>query len=153
MMVPGLVSQKIAAAKLGLISEMLGGVESLPLASEKEFTRDPRMVAAGESYLRRALEALLDLGRHILAKGFGLPVAQYAAIAEQLGAKGVVANDLAARLKLMASYRNRLVHEYDVVTPSELYTILTAKISDVVAVSDAIRSWLAENPERVDRSL
>ena len=152
-MVPGPVSQKIAAAKQGLISEMFGGVESLPLASEKEFTRDPRMVAAGESYLRRALEALLDLGRHILAKGFGLPVAQYAAIAEQLGAKGVVANDLAARLKLMASYRNRLVHEYDVVTPSELYTILTAKISDVVAVSDAIRSWLAENPERVDRSL
>ena len=152
-MVPGLVSQKIAAAKLEVISEMLGSVESLPLASEKEFTRDPRMVAAGESFLRRALEALLDLGRHILAKGFGLPVAEYAAVAEQLGAKGVVANDLAARLKLMASYRNRLVHQYDVVTPSELYTILTAKIPDVVAVSDAIRSWLAENPERVDKSL
>jgi uncharacterized protein YutE (UPF0331/DUF86 family) len=80
-------------------------------------------------------------------------VAEYAAIADQLGAKGVVANDLAARLKLMASYRNRLVHEYDVVTPSELYTILTTKISDIVAVSDAIRSWLTENPERVDRSL
>ena len=152
-MVPGLVSQKIAAAKLEVVSEMLGSVESLPLASENEFTHDPHMVAAGESYLRRALEALLDLGRHILAKGFGLPVAQYAAIAEQLGAKGVVANDLAERLKLMASYRNRLVHEYDVVTPSELYTILTEKISDVVAVSDAIRSWLAEHPERVDRSL
>jgi uncharacterized protein YutE (UPF0331/DUF86 family) len=152
-MVPGLVSQKIVAAKLDVISETLSGVQSLPLASENEFTHDPHMVAAGESYLRRALEALLDLGRHILAKGFGLPVAQYAAIAEQLGAKGVVANDLAERLQLMASYRNRLVHEYDVVTPSELYTILTAKISDVLAVSDAIRSWLAENPERVDRSL
>ncbi len=152
-MVPGLVSQKIVAAKLDVISEMLSGVQSLPLASENEFTRDPHMVAAGESYLRRALEALLDLGRHILAKGFGLPVAQYAAIAEQLGAKGVVTGDLAATLKLLASYRNRLVHEYDVVTPSELYTILTEKISDVVAVSDAIRSWLAENPERVDRSL
>ena len=152
-MEPGLISQKIAAAKLDAISEMLGSIESLPLASENEFTRDPHMVAAGESYLRRALEALLDLGRHVLAKGFGLPVAQYAAIAEQLEAKGVVANDLAATLKLMASYRNRLVHEYDVVTPSELYTILTAKIPDVVTVSDAIRSWLAENPERVDRSL
>jgi len=152
-MVPGLISQKIVVAKLDVISEMLGGVESLPLASENEFTRDPRMVAAGESYLRRALEALLDLGRHVLAKGFGLPVAEYAAIADQLGAKGVVPRDLAARLKLMAGYRNRLVHEYDVITPGELYTILTAKISDVVAVSDAIRSWLAENPERVDRSL
>jgi len=152
-MVPGLVSQKIATAKLDVIGEMLGSIESLPLASENEFTRDPHMVAAGESYLRRALEALLDLGRHVLAKGFGLPVAEYAAIAEQLGAKGVVASDLAARMKLMASYRNRLVHGYDVVTPNELYTILTSKVSDVVAVSDAVRSWLAENPERVDRSL
>jgi uncharacterized protein YutE (UPF0331/DUF86 family) len=152
-MVPGLISQKITVAKLDVISEMLGGVQSLPLASEDEFTRDPRMVAAGESYLRRALEALLDLGRHVLAKGFGLPVAEYAAIAEQLGAKGVVSGDLAASLKLMAGYRNRLVHEYDVVTPSELYSILTEQISEVVTISDAIRSWLAENPERVDRSL
>ena len=152
-MVPGLVSQKIATAKLDVIGEMLGSIESLPLVSENDFTRDPHMVAAGESYLRRALEALLDLGRHVLAKGFGLPVAEYAVIAEQLGAKGVVASDLAARLKLMASYRNRLVHGYDFVTPNELYTILTSKVSDVVAVSDAVRSWLAENPERVDRSL
>jgi len=152
-MVPGLISQKIAVAKLDAISEMLGGVESLPLASENEFTRDPRMVAAGESYLRRALEALLDLGRHVLAKGLGLPVAEYAAIADQLGAEGIVPKDLAAELKRMAGYRNRLVHEYDVVRPSELYLILTEQISEVVAVSDAIRSWLAENPERVDRSL
>ncbi|MCJ7755611.1 MAG: DUF86 domain-containing protein [Thermoanaerobaculales bacterium] len=140
-------------AKLNVISEMLSGVQSLPLASEGEFTRDPRMVAAGESYLRRALEGLLDLGRHVLAKGFGLPVAEYAAIADQLGAEGVISRDVAAKLKLMAGYRNRLVHEYDVVLPGELYAILTGRISDVVAVSDAIRSWLAEHPERVDRSL
>jgi uncharacterized protein YutE (UPF0331/DUF86 family) len=152
-MVPGLISQMIVVAKLDAICEMLGGVESLPLASEDEFTRDPRMVAAGESYLRRALEALLDLGRHVLAKGFGLPVAEYAAIADQLAAKGVVPSDLAARLKLMAGYRNRLVHDYDVVTQSELYRILTSRVDDITAVSNAIRSWLAENPERVDRSL
>jgi uncharacterized protein YutE (UPF0331/DUF86 family) len=152
-MVPGLISQKIAVAKLDVISEMLGSVESLPLASENEFTREPHMVAAGESYLRRALEALLDLGRHVLAKGFGLPVAEYAAIADQLGAKGVVPSDLAARLKLMAGYRNRLVHEYDVITPGELYVILTERISEVIAVSNAIRKWLVDHPEQMDRSL
>jgi uncharacterized protein YutE (UPF0331/DUF86 family) len=150
---PGLISQKITVAKLNVMSEMLGGVKSLPLTTENDFTRDPRMVAAGESYLRRALEALLDLGRHVLAKGFGLPVAEYAVIADQLGAKAVISQDLAAKLKLMAGYRNRLVHEYDVVMPGELYSILTEKISEVVAVSDAIRSWLAEHPEQVDRSL
>jgi len=150
---PGLITQKIVVAKLNVISEMLSGVQSLPLSSEGEFTRDPRMVAAGESYLRRALEGLLDLGRHVLAKGFGLPVAEYAVIADQLGAKGVISRDLAAKLKLMAGYRNRLVHEYDVILPGELYAILTERISDVVAVSNSIRSWLAEHPERVDRSL
>lgn len=35
------------------------------------------MVAAGESFLRRALEVLLDLGRHVLAKGFGRVVPEY----------------------------------------------------------------------------
>ncbi|MEJ2582346.1 MAG: DUF86 domain-containing protein [Acidobacteriota bacterium] len=152
-MVPGFILQKIATAKLDTISEMLEGVESLPLASEAKFTRDPRMVAAGESYLRRALEALLDLGRHVLAKGFGLPVAEYATIAEELGAKGVVPDDLATRMRLMARYRNRLVHGYDVVTPSELYTILTERTAEIVAVSDAIRNWIAENPDQVDDSL
>jgi len=34
---------------------------------------DPRNVASAESYLRRGLEALLDLGRHLLAKGFAWP--------------------------------------------------------------------------------
>ena len=152
-MVPGLVSQKIVVAKLNKIGEMLGGVESLPLASEEEFTSDPLMVAAGESFLRRALEALLDLGRHVLAKGFGMPVAEYAAIADQLKAKGVLSGDLGATLKAMASYRNRLVHDYDVVTPSELYRILTSRVDDITAVSTAIRNWLTQNPERVDRSL
>jgi len=50
-MVPGLVSQKIAAAKLDAISEMLGSIESLPLASENEFTRDPHMVAMDRKFL------------------------------------------------------------------------------------------------------
>ena len=152
-MVPGLISQKIVVAKLGVIGEMIAGVESLPLASEEDFTRDPRMVAAGESFLRRALEALLDLGRHVLAKGFGMPVAEYAAIAGQLQAKGVLPSDLGSALKVMAGYRNRLVHDYDVVTQSELYRILTNRVDDITAVSNAIRNWLAENPDRVDRSL
>jgi len=152
-MVPGLISQKIVVAKLDVITEMLRGVESLPLGSFDEFSRDVRMIAAGESFLRRTLEALLDLGRHVLAKGFGLPVAEYAAIAERLGEKGVLPAETAAQLKLMAGYRNRMVHEYDVVTPIELYGILTDQIAEIVELTEAVKMWLAEHPERMDRSL
>lgn len=152
-MVPGLISQKIAAAKLQIIAEMLTGVDSLPLSSFDDFSLDPRMIAAGESYLRRALEALLDLGRHVLAKGFGLPVPEYAAIAERLGDQGVLPPEAAAKLKLMAGYRNRMVHEYDVVTPPELYRILTERRVDIEEVVAGLRSWLANHPERMDNRL
>ncbi len=65
------------------------------------------MVAAGDSYLRRALEALLDLARHVLAKGFGRAPAECGEVARQLGEVGVVNSELAARLSLMAGYRSR----------------------------------------------
>lgn len=152
-MVPGHISKKIVAAKCETVSEMLAGVHSLPLSTFEEFTRDPRMVAAGESYLRRALEAMLDLGRHVLAKGFGLPVPEYAAIAEHLGRLGLLSSDSAADLKRMAGYRNRMVHEYDVVTPPELYKILSGQVSEVEEVVNSIRAWLRNHPERMSDRL
>jgi len=152
-MVKGLISQKIVVAKLAVIDDMFRGIDTLPLSSESEFSRDSRMVAAGESFLRRALEALLDLGRHVLAKGFGIPVAEYAAIADQLTAQQIVPQDLGSKLKLMAGYRNRLVHGYEEVSPTELYGILTRQVVDITAISETIRRWCANNPESLDERL
>ena len=64
---PGPISQKVVVAKSEIVREMLAGIRTLPLGSEPGFRADPRMVAAGESYLRRGIEALIDLGRHLLA--------------------------------------------------------------------------------------
>jgi len=126
---------------------MLAAMATLPLASEAEFTADPRMVAAGESFLRRSLEGLLDLGRHVLAKGFGKVVPDYAAVAAELAARGILSPETAAKLRLMARYRNRMVHFYDDVTPSELYGILSRERQDVEEVLAALQRWLAAHPE------
>ena len=48
------------------------------------------VVWAAESCLRRALEALLDVGRHILAGGFGRGVSEYGQIASGLLDAGVL---------------------------------------------------------------
>ena len=52
-----------------------------------------------------------------------------------------------------AGYRNRLVHFYDEVTPAELYRICTERVSDVRVILHALRTWVQEHPEHVDRSL
>ena len=98
-MSPGHVSRIVVADKIALIRRMLQGIGTLPLDSLASFTADPRMVAAADSYLRRALEAVLDLGRHVLAKGFGRAPAEYGEVARQLGEVGVVEAPLTSRLR------------------------------------------------------
>jgi hypothetical protein len=60
---------KVIAERVAWIRQMLAGLRTLPLDTFDSFQSDPRNMAAAESYLRRALEALLDLGRRLLAKG------------------------------------------------------------------------------------
>ena len=94
-MSPGFISRVVVADKVALVGRMLDGIRTLPLDDLTAFTGDPRMVAAGDSYLRRALEALLDLARHVLAKGFARAPAEYAEVARQVGEVGVLAPALA----------------------------------------------------------
>ena len=84
-MTSGRVSRTVVADKVALIRRLLDEAGTLPLDDLDAFTRDPRMVAAGESYLRRTLEALLDIARHVLAKGFARGPSEYAEVARQLG--------------------------------------------------------------------
>jgi len=76
-MTPGKISKEVVSERVSLIQEMIEGIKELPSKNRQEFLGDKRNVAAAESYLRRSLEALLDLGRHILAKGFGYPTTEY----------------------------------------------------------------------------
>ena len=151
-MSPGSVSRGVVADKIAVIRRMLDGIRSLPLRDTAAFTADPRMTAAAESYLRRALEALLDLARHVLAKGFGRAPAEYGEVARQLGEVGVVDTPLPERLNIMARYRNRMVHFYDEITDEELYHIVTTELGDIEAVVSAVTMWMAAHPDRVSET-
>ncbi len=148
-MIAGKVSRAVVADRVALIRRLVDEVGTLPLDDLDDFTRDPRMVAAGESYLRRTLEALLDIARHVLAKGFGRGPSEYAEVARQLGEVQVVSREQSERLVLMARYRNRLVHGYGEVTARELYDLLARRIGDIEEMVAAVATWMAGHPDRV----
>jgi len=100
--------------------------------------------------VRRGLEALLDLGRHILAKGFGRPVVEYKEIPITLREIGVLAEREAGLLRDMAGYRNRLVHFYSEVTPQELFHIRSSRLTDIEDVLSTLLHWLQAHPELMD---
>jgi len=72
-MTPGDIDPKVVAQRAFWISQMMDSLKDLHLEEKAAFLADRHKIAAAESYLRRALEALFDIGRHILAKRFAYP--------------------------------------------------------------------------------
>ena len=97
-MTPNRLRAKIIAERSAWISEMITRLRLLPLETLENFQTDRRNPAAAESYLRRALEALFDLGRHILAKGFGQAVSEYKEISRVLVQRGVLSAEEGKKL-------------------------------------------------------
>lgn len=152
-MMPGPISQRIVADRLEWVERMMAEINALPLHDEAGFLADDRNSYVAESCLRRALEALLDIGRHILAKHGGQAAVEYKEIASKMGDLGVLSPEDAARLRMMAGYRNRLVHFYHEVSPTELFEICSKQLGDVAAVAGGFRAWVAANPKQVDDTL
>jgi len=113
-----------------LIESYLSELRPFSSATKDVFLSDKKNPPFVESYLRRALEAVFDIGRHILAKTYGSRAIEYKAIAKELGEKGVITSELTDILIEMAGYRNRMVHFYKEVTPEEMYEIVTKHLSD-----------------------
>ncbi|MFW9916763.1 MAG: DUF86 domain-containing protein [Candidatus Thorarchaeota archaeon] len=152
-MTPAKLRKKVIAERVNWVRDMLAGIRDLAFDDRQIFQEDDRNFAAAESYLRRALEALLDLGRHILAKGFATPVAEYKDIARHLLKEGVLSDEVAKRLVKLAGYRKRMVHFYHEITKEELFKICCQELADVEIVLDEILSWIRQYPARMNDEL
>ncbi len=152
-MTPGIISKQIVLERLAWIENMVAEIRKLPLSDQAIFFMDNRNLFAAESCLRRALEALLDLGRHILAKGFAVGVSEFKDIAIKLEEQKILSHELAQKYKLIAGYRNRLVHVYHDVNANELFEICNTELHDFDEITMAIKTWLKSHPEIMDETL
>lgn len=152
-MTPGLISKKVIGDRLDLVERMIHEIRSFPLESYEEFIKDRRNIWAAESCLRRSLEALLDIGRHILAKGFATGVSEYKEISKRLGEFGLFSPSEVELLRTLAGYRNRLIHFYHEIGEEELYKICREQLEDLQKVRDAYLRYIKEHPEKINDRL
>ncbi|HEV8237991.1 MAG TPA: HepT-like ribonuclease domain-containing protein [Thermoanaerobaculia bacterium] len=138
-MTPSRIDLKVVDDRLQAVTEYLKQLRELPAASRDEFVADHRNPNSAESLLRRALEALLDVTRHLLAKGHGRGALEYGEVARLAGELGLIEDAaLAMRFGEMARFRNRLTHFYREVTGEELYAIVANELDDIAAVAEAL---------------
>lgn len=67
---------KLIEDRLGFINEALAKLKRLSTYKEEEFLKEDNPAIA-ESYLRRSLESVFDIGRHIIAKTAGKGIVEY----------------------------------------------------------------------------
>ena len=138
-MTRGPVDLKIVDDRLAIVRACLADLRSLPAGSLTEFAADWRNPAAAESLLRRAIEALFDVTRHLLAKGFGQGALEYRQAAG-LAAQHALVEDptLRERFLQIAGFRNRLTHFYASVTPEELYGVVRDDLAELERLAEAL---------------
>ena len=124
-MTPTRIRLSVVTERVAWIRQTISQAKDLPLESFEVFMEDSRNAGAAESYLRRSIKALLDIGRHVLAKGFGIAVSEYKEIGLQLHRQGVLDREDGKLMRRIAGYRNRMVHFYNEVTSRELYLLTT----------------------------
>ncbi|MFO7867509.1 MAG: DUF86 domain-containing protein [Candidatus Aminicenantes bacterium] len=136
------LNKNVIVQRAHWVLQMVSSIRDLPLDDKNEFLSNQHYAAAAESYLRRALEALFDLGRHILAKSFAYPAPEYKEIAKGLLNKKVLTGKKAELMRKMAGYRNRMVHFYHEISPQELYNICTQHLDEILLLKEAFVDWV-----------
>jgi len=130
---------------IGSFLEKLGRLAKLP---KSEFLADERNPAAAESFLRRSIEAMFNVSRHILSKTCEFKSLEYEDVAQALGEKKIVSSAYAKTLVKMAGYRNRMVHYYKEIKPDELYDILQKDLGDIerflVEIEKFLKNYLRQ---------
>ena len=152
-MTAGAVDLKVVGDRLGLARTAMADLREMAALDEPTFLSERRNAAAAESYLRRAIEALFDTARHLLAKGFGVGGLEYRDVARLAGEHGLVQDaTLTARLLLIAGFRNRLVHYYHDVTAKEILAVVKHDLADLETFAAQLEMSAARLASKTDRS-
>lgn len=140
-MTPTGIQLKVVRERLDYAADCISQLRSLPAGTRQEFLSDRRNPLAADALLRRAIEALFDTARHILAKGFGVGKLEYREIARQAVEQGLVSEPATGEaMWKIAGYRNRLIHHYEEVTPDELFGIVDLHLGDLDAIGNELRA-------------
>jgi len=144
-MSPGNIDLRVITQRAAWVREMIQSIRELPLQDKREFLGSKHHVAAAESYLRRSLEALFDIGRHILVKKFASPATEYKEIAQGLAEKEVLTQEESGLMRKMAGYRNRMVHFYHEISPDELYDLCQNHLAELGRILEILLKWVEKN--------
>lgn len=133
-----MIDKEIVATRLSRLREALRWLRDIAAMPRAEFLASAERKALSEHFLRIALEAMLDVGNHVIAeKGLRKPL-RLREIPVILAEHDVLGSDLGGRLAGAVGLRNRLVHGYAENDHALLHETMRKHLTDLEGFAVAI---------------
>lgn len=126
-----MVRPEVIQKRLDKVEEYLTILKKLKRCKVDEFIADPEKYGSAERFLQLTIEALNDIGSHLIAD-LNLGTLDSAAdIPRILCEKGYLGEELREVWILMIGFRNILVHDYLDIDRSVVHKVLQKNLSDI----------------------
>lgn len=135
------VDRETVERRLLKLEQTLRKLKELSEVSWDDFIRDESLRDRAERNLHVAAQVCIDIGSHVIAdRGYRTPHS-YADIFTVLYEEGLLPESLAGTMKLIAGFRNILVHDYIDIDPKIVYDNLK-NTGDFKKFAEYVVTWL-----------
>ena len=125
-----MVDSNVVLARVTKIRECLAVLRRYALLDEKSFLGNSDVSGNAERQLQVAIQAVIDIGNHVLADRDLGTAKDYKDIFRILSKNRVLSRGLAGRLASMTGLRNVLVHDYLEIDLKVVFSILRKDLED-----------------------
>jgi uncharacterized protein YutE (UPF0331/DUF86 family) len=136
------VRVEVIRKRLNKLDEYLGILRGLQRYSFEEFIGDPEHYGSAERFLQLGIEAITDIGSHVIADLALGTVNWYSDIPTILAEKGHISADLKEKWIQMIGFRNILVHDYADIDHRIVYEALQHRLEDLEALEQVFAQFL-----------
>ncbi len=137
-----MIDRRVVEERLDFIERMLGQLKTYRPLSLEEFTRDAKTCHAALYELQTVLEAVADIGNHLVAAlGLRRP-GERGEIPEILGQAEIIPEEIAGRLRRALAMRNMIVHGYLRLVTGMVHSAIREDLGDIESFCGHVLNYL-----------
>lgn len=129
-----MIRPEVIRKRLNRLDKYIDILEQLQAYSYEEFVSEPERYGSAERFLHLAIEAVTDIGNHIIADEALGTVDRYSDIPTILAGSGYIDDALKNRWIRMIGFRNILVHDYLDIDRKIVHETLRTGLADLHAM-------------------
>ena len=143
-----MIDEEIIASRIAKIREYAKLLSGLLKTPKEEFVREPAYYLQAERLLEVMIQAMIDIGNHLIAGLLLKKPEDYRQIFDILAQNRILPQELLPKARELVGLRNLLVHDYLDVDHERLYEEAKAGLGDFEAFCEAVVRFLRQQRDR-----